>query len=247
MTAQTYASIKQTVAIALTQQAGVDLTTYGATFEAQFPQAISYAETRIYQEIPMVAARTRDASLVTVAGDRRVSMAGLAQPFVVPEELYLITPALQTNPSLGTRVRFDLVSVDFINFVWPNTPTTVTPSLSYQGGRYWALETNATILLAPTPDAVYTVDIIGLVQNTPLSADNTTTYLSTFYPALLEAGCLVFLAGALTRNFGAQSDEPQQAQSWESQFMKLLAAARYEEARRRGLAADMPVQQKAAA
>lgn len=239
MTAQTWTSLKKTVALALTQQQGLDLDTYGALFEAQFPQATSYAENRIYREIPMLAQRRADASLSTSSGDRTLDMSALSPPVLVVEQVSLITPASTSNPALGTRVPYASVSLDFINMVWPVQATTQAPSLAWQGGRYFALQDAYTVVLAPTPDGVYFAEITGLFSPTPISAGNPSTYLSEVYPELLEAGCLVFLTGALTRNFGAQADEPKSAVSWEAQFRTLLQAAQGEERRRRGLLPDV--------
>lgn len=240
MAAQTYATLKQSIAVALTAQTGVDLTTYGATFEVQLPLGLSYAENRIFREIPMLGSRETDTSQVTVAGSRLIDLSAMTLPIIVPEQVNLITPAGTTNAALGTRVPFDEATLDLINLFWPVEATTVTPALAYQGGRWWALQDSDLLVLAPTPDAVYTAEVVGLFQPAGLSGSNTSTYLSQVYPELLQAGCLVFLAGALNRNFGAQADEAAMAVSWEGQFTKLLAAAVGEERRRRGLEPDVP-------
>lgn len=236
MTTSTYATLKESTAIAFTQQTGLDLTTYGATFEAQFPNAISYAETRIYTEFPWLNERGTSLLYATTSGSRKIDATG--STLILVEQLNLITPAGQNDPALGTRIPYAMASLDFINAVWPVEATTVTPSLTYQGGRYWAMLDAQTIVYAPTADAAYRAEIVGLFQPVSLSASNTTTYLSQFYPQLLQAGMCVFLSGALTRNFGAQADESGQAMAWESQFKMLLGAARDEERRRRGLAPD---------
>jgi hypothetical protein len=101
------------------------------------------------------------------------------------------------------------------------------------------------MVISPTPDNAYTAEITGLFQPTPISEENPTTYLSTYYPDLLEVAILIFLAGALQRNFGAQSDDPRQAQAWEGQYQILVAGAKSEEMRRRGLSPDMPTQAQA--
>lgn len=232
MTAQTWTSLKQTVAIALTQ-AQSPYTSFPANFEAQFPQATSYAENRIYREIPMMGQeQTQTFNGATTSGSRTVDFSSVIPNLLVVDQFFL-----QVG---GVDVPFDRVSYDFVLRFWPTQATTVTPSLAYQGGRYFAPLTATSLAIAPTPDATYTAIMVGPVQPTPISDSNPSTYLSTVYPELLTAGCLVFLSGALTRNFGAQSDESGQAMAWEQQFQKLLAAARDEERRRRGLSPDYP-------
>jgi hypothetical protein len=232
MTAQTYAQIQAICGQALTRQAGPAITSFDALFTAEFPSAISYAENRIYREMPALAERASNASVSTANGVRTISFASLNPPLLVPEQLNLIVA--------GSRIQFYRTSLDFLNAYWPVTATVVTPSLTSQYGRYFTMQDAYTAIIAPTPDATYTAEIVGLFLPASLSATNTTTYLSNVYPELLTAGILVFLTGALTRNFGSQADEPQSAQSWEHQFQELLEAAKDEERRRRGLLPDFP-------
>lgn len=243
MTAQTWTSLKQTVAIALTQ-AVTPYTSFPANFDAQFPQATSYAENRIHREIPMLAVRRSETvAAATASGDRSIDLNDFSAVPLVVEQVALVTPSGGTT---GTLVPYDSVSLDFINRTWPIQADTEAPSFTWQGGRYFAMSDFETVVLSPTPDAAYAVALVGLFPPVPISEGNLTTYLSTYYPELLEAGCLVFLAGALTRNFGSQADEPKLAMSWEMQFRSLLDAARDEERRRRGLAPDMPAGRAAA-
>lgn len=240
MAAQTWTTLQETVALALTRQQGSTLTAYDPIFVQQFPQATSYAENRIYREIPMLGAREVVSSLSTTAGTRTIDISALSPPMLVVEEVSLITP-ISTVPSEGTRVRFNLATLDFINVVWPQESVTAAPTAANPFNKYWTLLDATHVVIAPTPDQTgYAVELTGLVQPAPISSGNPTTYLSINYPELLEAGCCIFLSGALNRNFGAQGDEPQQAVSWESQFQTLLAAAKREERRRRGLEPDAP-------
>lgn len=212
---------------------------YDSLFLAQFPLATSYAEARIYHEMPFIASYAEDTSASTVAGSRVIDLSSTALPLVTLEQIRLIVPTSSALPA-GTMVPFDRVTLDWIDRYWPVESVTLTPSLASQYGRYWALITDNVVAIAPTPDAVYQVKAGGLYQPAPMSATNPSTYLSRQYPDLLQAGICVFLAGALNRNFGAQADESGQAMSWEALFQKELAPARAEEMRRRGLAPDMP-------
>ena len=237
MAAQTWTTLQQACAIALTRQLGTAISTYDPLFVAMFPFATSYAEDRINHEIPFLGdRRTVTATSATSSGSQDVAWTDFTTSgatLSVPEQLYIVNS--------GTNVPYDRMSDDFIRRIWPVPAMTVAPSLAYQGGRYWATPDTANILIAPTPDAAYDVMVVGLYYPLPISLSNPTTYLSTNYPDLLEVACLVYLSGALTRNFGAQADEPKMAVSWESQFQALIGPARNEERRRRGLNPNVPM------
>ena len=220
-------------------------------FETLFPQATSYAENRIYREIPMLAQRAQDTSLVTVSGTRNINLSATALPVIVPERLALLTPTGSTLAN-GTQIQFIPTSLDFIDMCWPAENLTAAPGSVWSA--YWALRDDHTAIIAPTPDAAYTVVLTGLFQQAPISNSNQTTYLSTYYPELLTAGCMIFISGALLRNYGSaggvQPDEPGMPIHWEGQFKELLAAARQEEMRRRQQGTnwmDMPPQPQVAA
>jgi hypothetical protein len=235
--AQTWTTLQTTLLAALVK-AQPPYNVVPPDFAALFPQATSYAEARIYRDIVLLATRTQDASLVTAAASRVLSLATMTTQVIVPEGMALITPAGQTNPALGTRVWYDLADLDVIDLTWPQESVTVAPAINDWTPRYWALRDNQTMVFAPSVPGVYTVEITGLYQPAPISAANPTTYLSTVYPELLEMACLVFLTGPLTHNWSAQADDPKQALSYEGQYQTLMASARHEEMRRRGLAPD---------
>ena len=242
MVGQTWTSLQQSCAIAMGRLPNPVPASpvYDSLFVAQFPLATSYAETRIYHEIPFIASYLEDTSATTTAGSRIISLASTPLPLVSLEQIRLVVPTATALPA-GTMVPFDRVTLDFIDRYWPVEGATLTPSLTSQYGRYWALINDRTVAIAPTPDAAYQVKAGGLYQPAPISATNPSTYLSVSYPDLLQAGICVFLAGALNRNFGAQADESGQAMSWEALFQKELAPARAEEMRRRGLVPDSPM------
>lgn len=212
-------------------------------FAVIFPQATSYAEGRIYKEFGgLLATRQQNTTLLTTSGQRLLSLSGMVNtgggPIIVPERF-----ALLVGQQIPTRVQFDRASLAVIDVVWPTYTQTVTPNVLDFQPRYWDLVDDHTIAMCPTPDAVYTAEITGLFQPTPIGPANETpvvltaasTYLSTVYPELLTAACMVHLCGGLLHNFGAQSDAPQRALSWEQQFKELMSVALHEEMRRRGL------------
>lgn len=253
MAALTWATLETELIVALVQ-APPPYNVIPPDFASLYPNATSYAESRICAEIPLLANRTQNTQLATVAGSRQLNLSLMTNPLVVQEGLALISPAGTTNPALGARIVFDKATLDFIDQIWPVEATTMDPSIADNVGRWWAplntgpssgvsiagVAASSIIVLAPTPDNVYTAECTGLFQPTPISNSNPSTYLSTVYPDLLVAACMVFLEGALRRNFGAQADNPQSAMSWEAMYTRLKDAAAFEEARRRGLAPDLP-------
>jgi hypothetical protein len=85
----------------------------------------------------------------------------------------------------------------------------------------------------PSPDRIYIGEVYGGIQPRPLSDSNPETYLSRYYAELLIAACMVFLTG-YQRDYGAQSDDPQRAMSWEAQYQTLKAGVTQETGRQRG-------------
>lgn len=233
MAAQTWTTIMNACIVACSQAPYPYTSPPNDFVVTQFPQATSYAEDRINTDLVLLNTRRVDTSLVTAAGSRTISASSVSPFIVVPEGFALISPPAQTNPALGTRESFDVASLDVIDLIWPTEATTLAPSLADDIGRFWALKDDHTIVCCPTPDAIYTVELTGQYRPTPISSGNPTTYISTYYSGLLIAACMVFLSGALLRNFGQMSEDPKEALSWEAEYQTLLALAIHEEQRRR--------------
>lgn len=107
----------------------------------------------------------------------------------------------------------------------------------------YAMISQSEIIVGPWPDAGYIVEVIGTQRPTPLSATNTTTFLSTNLPDLFIAASMVFASG-YQKNFGAQADDPKMGASWENQYQLLKASANVEEFRKKlqatGWSSQMP-------
>ena len=211
-------------------QSGVFTFVNAPNFSAFLPAVIEYAEGRIYREITPLATRNSSATAVVVPGLRILPLIGFRPQPVVVEGLALVTP-VGTPPTQGTRWPYEMASIDFIDQIWPTEGTTMAPSATDE--RYWALLDNQTVVLAPTPDQPYTAEATGTFRPTALSAANPATYLTDFYPDVFLAACMISVAG-FQRNYGAQSNDPQMALSWEEQYQALKESAIAEEQRRRG-------------
>ena len=233
MAAQTWDSLQKTLLVALAQ-APTPYDVIPPNFTVLFPQATSYAEGRIYKDLVLLATRAENTSISTANGNRQIDLSTMTNaaggPIIVQEGLGL---------RQGTQTYwYDKASLDFVDFIWPDASVTLAPASSDSTGRYWAPLNDSIVVIAPTPDAIYTAVIPGLYQPTPISNANQSTYISEVYPELLEAACMVFMTGWLIRNFGAQSADPRMAVSHEDQYQKLMVIARDEELRRRGLLPD---------
>lgn len=192
-------------------------------FTAILPDCIDYAEQRIYRELNLLSTVIRDASQALTPASRDFTLPTAQGAFVVVNGVNLITPAGST-PANGSRNRLTPMSLDVLDVIWPSSAGSTLPA-------GFAMVTQTAIVVGPWPDAAYTVEVVGTTRPTPLSAGNTVTFMSANLPDLFLAASMIFMAGYM-RNFGAQSDDPQMAQSWESQYTALKTSAATEEARK---------------
>jgi hypothetical protein len=237
----------QTALLEATAKTQPPYSTIPPDFAVALPQATNYAEGRIYKEFGgLRATRQQNTSLQTTPNSRVISLTGMSNPnggpIIVPERFALF------GGNLPGRVQFDRASLDMIDLIWPQQTIVLAPNVLDFQLRLWDLVDDHTIVIAPTPDAAYIVEITGLFAPTPIGPGNesptplttTSTYLSQTYPELLVAGCMVWLCGGLLHNFGAASDNPARAMSWEATFRSLMDLAIEEEIRRQGLAPNRP-------
>ena len=185
------------------------------------PNIIDDAEQRIFRELDLLSTIVRDQTGTLSANSRNFTF---PQHFIVSEEINFFYPAGTTT----NRVPLVPVSKEFLNSVWANEASTTTPSYPI----YYAMMTDQTIIVGPPPDAAYIVEVTGTIRPAPLSATNTTTYLTTYLPDLFMAAALVFSSGYL-QNYGAGAENPEQAMSWEGHFNTLLKSANVEELRKK--------------
>jgi len=194
-------------------------------FVGILPSCIDYAEQRLYRELDLLDTVTRDSGPLT-AGNRNFTLPQNNGRFVVTNGFNLITPATTTIPDNGTRIQMIPTSRDFLDSVGGSPTYTGLPA-------NYAMITDQTIIVGPAwPDQNYTIETIGIIRPNPLSATNTTTYLTLYLPDLWFAATMVFMTG-FQQNWGAQSDNPQMAVSWSQQYDKLFASANLEEQRKR--------------
>jgi hypothetical protein len=190
---------------------------------AILPDTIDYAELRIYRDLDLLSTVTTSTSFATVANISKVTLS--QGTFVTLQNVNVITPSGTANPDSGTRNPLLPVSKEYIQYSWPSSTNAGVP-------QYFAMIDERTFSLGPWPNAAYTLEIVGTYRPASLSAANTTTFISQYLPDLFLMASMIFVSG-YQRNFGRQSDDPQMAQSYESQYQALLRGAMVEEYRKK--------------
>lgn len=108
--------------------------------------------------------------------------------FNTPDDLLVIRSAQVFNTD-GTISFLDVRDMTFIN-EYNQSNTTGIP-------KYYANWDEDTVIVAPTPDQAYTIQLNYILKPTGLSANTATTYLSQQFPNGLLYACLVEAYGFL--------------------------------------------------
>ena len=109
--------------------------------------------------------------------------------------------------------------------LWPSTTGAGVPAL-------YAMITDQIIIVGPAASAGYTIECIGTIRPTPLSASNPTTFLTLYLPDLFLSASMVYMS-AYMRNWSASADDPKMSVSWQSHYDMELASANVEEMRKK--------------
>lgn len=190
-------------------------------YQTVISNIIDDAEQRIYRELDLLATIIRDSSGSLTANSRNFTF---PQHMIVSESINVFTPVGTTT----TRNQLVPVSREWLDAIWGNEAAPSTPSVP----QYYAMITDQQIIVGPSPDAAYTMEVIGTIRPAPLSASNTTTYLTLYLPDLFLTASLVFAYGYM-KDYGAATDDPNAPGSWEAHYQKLFPSANTEEQRKR--------------
>lgn len=187
-------------------------------FVAILPTIIDQAEQQLYRELDLLATIVRDTSGTTTIGTRNFTLPVVSGRFVVLQSLNII--------SNDQRYPLVPVSREVMDAIWPSdVGIGALP-------EKFAPVTDQLVLLGPAPASVLTVECVGAIRPTPLSASNTTTFLSQYLPDLFLAAAMVNASGYM-RQYGAQVDDPKLALSWQARYDALLPSAQSEEIKRK--------------
>jgi hypothetical protein len=226
MVGLTYATYKTQIAqMAVVEEDDVN-------FLAILPSMIDYATLRINRDLDLLITSTSltGEGYKLTAGNRNLSFSQNlpnGSYFVVSEQINLITPAGQTDPDTSTRVPLLPATKEFLDAVFGSS---IVENRAQP--KYFAPFNDTLFLVGPIPDVDYYVEVVGTVRPAPLSESTTVTFISQYLPDLLIMASMIYIS-AYQRNFGRQSDDPQMAQSYESQYGMLLKSAMVEEARKK--------------
>ena len=196
------------------------------SFQTMLPGMIDYAEQRIYREGDFLATYAGFQSNC-VANTRNFTYGSSATVnFLVIDTLWATTSISTTFSSTMTIRPLEIASRQFIDLVYPNDTTSVGVP------KYFAPATDTIAILGPTPDQNYLMVTFGTFRPAPLSASNSSTYLTQSLPDLFIAASMIFASGYM-RNFGSQADDAAMAVSWSKQYDLLFASAGMEEQRKK--------------
>ena len=193
-------------------------------YQTVIPNIIDDAEQRLYRELDILNTVVRDTGGNLTANSRNFTLPQTSGRFVVTESMNVFTPVGTTT----TRNQLIPVSREWMDAIWGNEASASTPSVP----QYYAMITDQQIIVGPSPDATYTMEVVGTIRPTPLSATNTTTYLTLYLPDLFFTASLVFAYGYM-KDYGATTDDPNAPGSWEMHYGKLFPSANTEEQRKR--------------
>jgi hypothetical protein len=199
---------------------------------------IDYAEGRLWRELDLPVVSVTDTSVSCSSGVRSISLSTTQGTLLAITTLNLLTSAGATS-SYATRVPLVPASQAVVDAIYPSAT-----SSNCGQPQYFTRVSDVEIVFGPPPDQAYGTEVIATTRPTALSSTNTTTWLSVNVPELMVAAGMIFASGYM-RDFGAQSDNPQMAQSWEGQYQALFKSMDVDSARMKFESAAWTSQQPA--
>ena len=199
--------------------------TNDANFQIIIPSMIDYAELRIQRDLDFLSTQISNTSYSFTAGNNTLTIP--TSSFVTLQTFEVIVNGGLSSPLLP-------VTKEYIQNVWGGGSTQGIPTIFavYGGDAATTGYTSQNIIVGPVPDSNYTVRLTGTVRSAPLSATNTATYISTYLPDMFIMASMIYIS-AYQRNFGRLNDDPQMAQTYESQYQALKTSALIEENRKK--------------
>jgi hypothetical protein len=199
--------------------------TSDSNYQTILPQMISYAELRMQRDLDFLSTQISTTAYSFTASNGTLTIP--TSQFVVPQTFEVIDGSGNSSPLLP-------VAKEFIQNVYGSGSATGLPQYFavYGGDATTYGETSQNMIVGPIPDSAYNVRLTGTVRAAPLSATNTSTFISVYLPDMLIMASMIYIS-AYQRNFGRQSDDPAMAQSYESQYQALKASALLEENRKK--------------
>jgi hypothetical protein len=204
------------------------------------PQAITYAENRIYRDLDFMFTSVANTSYSVAINSRTITVyeSNFYPPengtLIVCEQINLLTPAGTSDPDSAIRAPLLPTTKEFLDNVYGSSSAVGQPKYFCPFGDGKGAY---TFLVGPYSNATYTLEIVGTYRPASLSATNTTTYISLYLPDLMIMATMIYIA-AYQRNFSsAAGNDPQMPITYETQYQALLKSAMEEESRKKQEAA----------
>ena len=194
-------------------------------FQIILPQMISYAELRMQRDLDFLSTQISNSNYSLAAGNSTLT---------IPTSAFVVMETFEVIDGSGSSMPLLAVGKEFIQNVYGTGSSTGLPQYFavYGGDSATTGLTSQNMIVGPIPDLNYAICLTGTVRSAPLSASNTTTYISTYLPDMFIMASMIYIS-AFQRNFGRQSDDPQMAQSYEGQYQILKDSALLEENRKK--------------
>ena len=186
---------------------------------------ISYAELRMQRDLDFLSTQVSDSTYSFTSGNGTLT---------IPTSQFVVMETFEVLDNSGNSIPLLSVGKEFIQNVYGTGSTNGIPQYFavYGGDSSTTGLTSQNIIVGPIPNSSYGVRLTGTVRSAPLSDTNTQTYISVYLPDLFIMASMIYIS-AYQRNFGRESDDPQMAQSYESQYQGLLKSATVEEFRKK--------------
>lgn len=167
-----------------------------------------------------------DADNLVILAPTNATSAGDAT--VIGNGIYVVCSEIRPIIGGNAQAPLEFVSRETLDNFWPSDASVGANVPPVQ----WTANDQTSILVGPAPDQAYGFEAVGTMRVPQLSAANYTNLLTQWFPDLYLQASLVFWF-QYQRDFGAQAENPQTAQSAENQYQLLLKSAGVEEARKR--------------
>lgn len=162
----TYSSLKNDIQV-WAENTGTDFTNQLDTF-------IDNTQQKLSREIDPTGFNQNVTSSTSI-GDRFITLPSAIEP--------MLLNYLNIIDSDSNRVFLEIKPLEYLQEYWPDSSLTGQP-------RYFANFDDTTLYLAPTPDAVYTMELGYQGRINPLSNTNTTNWYTENASDALLYGCL---------------------------------------------------------
>lgn len=196
-----------------------------ANLALALPRIIDDAEQRLYRELDLLDTVVRDSSATLTANSRNFTLPQSLGRFVITESMNVFS-----TPGVLTSGRRQLVPTtrEAIDAIWGDEQAISTAAIP----EYFAMITDQTIIVGPSPGQAYPMEVIGTIRPTPLSPTNQQTYLTLYLPDLFFAESMV-IGYAYMKDFAPMADDPQSGITFETHYKTLWQSANTEETRKR--------------